>query len=68
MLPHYHYIGFYVLTAVITKSQIFWNVTTRSLLKVNRFFVGKYLHLQGRRISQTRNQHELGSKQLTVLH
>jgi hypothetical protein len=37
-----------VLTAVVIKSTIFWDITPRSLLSVNRRFGGTYrLHLQG---------------------
>jgi hypothetical protein len=41
------------------KNTIFWDITPRSPLKVNRRFGGTYrLHLQGRRISRARNQPE----------
>jgi hypothetical protein len=51
---------FEVLTAVVKKSSVFWDITPCSPLKVNRPFEGTCrLHLQGRRISQARNQ--LGS-------
>jgi hypothetical protein len=53
------YVGFEVLTAVVMKSSIFWDITPCSLLKVNRGFGGTYRHhLQGRRISLARNQRE----------
>jgi hypothetical protein len=43
-------VRFEVLTAVVMKSIIFWDIATCSLLKVNRRFGGTYpLHLQGRR-------------------
>jgi hypothetical protein len=43
--------GFEVLTAVVMKSTIFWNITPCSPLKVNRRYIGTYrLHLQGRKI------------------
>jgi hypothetical protein len=50
-MPHfqsmYVYVGFEVLTAVVMKSSIFWDMTPCSLLSVNRRFVGTYLlHLQ----------------------
>jgi hypothetical protein len=49
-------VGFGVLTAVVMKTIIFWDITPRSPLNVNRRFGGIYLvHLQGRRISQARN-------------
>jgi hypothetical protein len=61
-------VGFEVLTAVVVKSCIFWDVTPCSPLKLNRRFGGTCrLHLQGRRISQARNQREAGGK-LNGLH
>jgi hypothetical protein len=48
-----------VLTAVVMKSTVLWDITPCSALKSNRRFRGTYgLHLQGRRISQARNQSE----------
>jgi hypothetical protein len=42
-------VGFEVLTAVVMKSFIFWDVTPCSLLKVDRRFGGTFrFHLQGR--------------------
>jgi uncharacterized protein YjiK len=62
------HVGFEVLTAVVMKSTIFWDIKPCSPLKVNRFFGGKYrLHLQGRRISEARYQHEAGSATCSVL-
>jgi hypothetical protein len=44
---------------IYIKSTIFWDITPCSPLNVNRRFGGTYrLYLQGRRISQTRNQRE----------
>jgi uncharacterized protein YfaT (DUF1175 family) len=44
-----NYTGFEILTAAM-KSSIFWNITSRSPLKVNRYFEGIYrLHFQGSR-------------------
>jgi hypothetical protein len=41
------------------KSTIFWDITPCNPLKVNQRFGGTYhLHLQGRRISQARNQYK----------
>jgi hypothetical protein len=57
--------GFEVLTAVIIKSSIFWDITPYSPLKVNRCFGGIcHLYFQGQRISK----HEAGSNffQLTT--
>jgi hypothetical protein len=52
-------VGFEVLTAVVKKSIIFWDITPCNPLKVNRRFGWTYcLHLQGRRISRVRNQRE----------
>jgi hypothetical protein len=50
-------IGVEVLTAVVIKSAIFWDITPCSLLKVNRCFGGTYcLHFQGRKICRERSQ------------
>jgi hypothetical protein len=41
-------VGFEVLTAVVMKSTIFWDITSCCPLSVNRRFGGTYrLHLQG---------------------
>jgi hypothetical protein len=59
-----HCIVKYMPSASNVKSPIFWDITPFSPLKVKRHFGGKCsLHLQGRRISQVRNQHEAGSQQ-----
>jgi hypothetical protein len=51
--------GFEVLTAVVTKSSVFWDITPSIPLKLNRHFGGTCrLHLQGRRINQARNKRE----------
>jgi hypothetical protein len=43
-------LGFEVLTAVVMKSTIFWDITPCSLLIVNQHFRGTFrLHLQGRK-------------------
>jgi hypothetical protein len=53
------FVEFEVITAVVMKSTIFWDITPCSLLKVNRRFGGTYrLYIQGRRISRARNQRE----------
>jgi hypothetical protein len=42
------FVGFEVLTPVVMKSSIFWDIKPCSPLKVNRRFGGTYrLHLQG---------------------
>jgi hypothetical protein len=42
------FVGFEVLTAVVMKSSVFWDITPCSPLKVNRCFGGTYrIHLQG---------------------
>jgi hypothetical protein len=49
---------------VVMKSSTFWDITPCSPLKVNwRFWGTCCFHLQGRRVSQARNQHEASSKQ-----
>jgi hypothetical protein len=56
------HVGFEVITAVVLKSTIFWDRTPCSPLKVNQQFGGTYhLHLQGREVSQGRNQREAAS-------
>jgi hypothetical protein len=48
-------------------SSVLWDATPCSLLKVNRRFRElNLLHLQGRRTSQARNQHEAGSNQSII--
>jgi hypothetical protein len=50
-------VGFEVLTAVVMKSTIFWDIKPCSPLKVNRRFWRTYrLHFQGQRIGLARNQ------------
>jgi hypothetical protein len=49
----------------IQKSSFFSDITLCSSLEVDRRFGGTCrLHLQGRRISHARNQHEAGSKEV----
>jgi hypothetical protein len=48
-----------VLTAVVIKSYIFWDIMPCSLLKINRRFGGPCrLNIQGQRISREINQRE----------
>jgi hypothetical protein len=55
---------FEVLIAVVMKISVFWDITPCSLVKVNRLLGGTSRILrQGRRMSEERNQHEVGSKQ-----
>jgi hypothetical protein len=50
-------VGIEVLTAVVMKSAVFWDITPCSPLKVDQRFGGTYhLHLLGLRISRARNQ------------
>jgi hypothetical protein len=57
-----HNVQFGVLTGVVMKSSIFWD-TMCSPLKVNQHFRRACrLHLQGRRVSQARNQRESRSR------
>jgi hypothetical protein len=59
MIDDYYHGEFELLTAVVIKSSIFWKTTLCSSLKVNRRFGGTcHLHIQGRKISQARNQRE----------
>jgi hypothetical protein len=56
-------VGFEVLTPVVMKNSIFWNITSRSPLRVNWYFGGTYrLHLQGWKGSQAKNKHEASNK------
>jgi hypothetical protein len=53
---YYIFVGFEVLTAVVMKRTVFWDITTCNPLKVNRRFGGTYrLYVQGRRIRRARN-------------
>jgi hypothetical protein len=50
------------------KSTIFWDMMPCGPLKVYRLFGGTYrLHLQGRKISRTRNQRESTCQAMSVL-
>jgi hypothetical protein len=54
-----YFVGFEVLTAVVMKSYIFWDIMLCSPLKVNRRYGGTcHLHHQGRRMSQAKHQRE----------
>jgi hypothetical protein len=54
-----NFVWFEVLTAVVMKSSVFWDITPCIPLKFNQRFGGTCrLHLQGRSISRTRNQRE----------
>jgi hypothetical protein len=52
-VTYFLYVRFEVLTPVVMKRTIFWDITP---LKVNRRFRRTRLHLHDRRISQARNQ------------
>jgi hypothetical protein len=57
------YIGFEVSTAVVNRARKFSDIKPYILLKVNRRFEGICRHhLQGRGISQTRNESEAGNE------
>jgi hypothetical protein len=48
---------------MVMNSSVLWYIPLYSPLKVNQRFGGRYrFHFQSRRISQTINQHEAGSK------
>jgi hypothetical protein len=56
-------IVFEILTVVVIKSSVFWDITPCSPFKVNQHFGGTcHLHFQGRSISLVRNQCEAGTK------
>jgi hypothetical protein len=58
MLYHiFDFVGSEVLTAVVMKSSIFWDIISCSSMKIKRSFgEARRLHLQGPRISHARNQ------------
>jgi hypothetical protein len=64
----FHLVGFEVLTPMVMKSSIFFDITPCSQLKVNRRF-GRTCrpHLQGRRMSQARIQPENSAYHLLSL-
>jgi hypothetical protein len=58
------YVGLEVLTAAVLKNSVFQDITPCSPVKVSGHLEGTCrLHLQGRIISQERNQSEAGDKQ-----
>jgi hypothetical protein len=58
------YFGLDVLTEVVIKNPVFWDITPCCPLKINRNFGEIFrLHLQDRRINQARNQYEEVNKQ-----
>jgi hypothetical protein len=65
--PSYHK-GFYVLTAKVTKSSVYWDITPRNPLKSQLMFWRNISPpFLGLKSSQARNQHEAGSKFLAWL-
>jgi hypothetical protein len=61
------YVLFEVITAVVMKSSVFCDIMPCTPLKVNRRCEGTCLHLEGRRISQARNQYEASSMQSSAM-
>jgi hypothetical protein len=60
--PRYRYVGFKVLTPVVMKSFVFWDITPYNSLNFNRRFRGtRCLHLQGKILSLARACYELHS-------
>jgi hypothetical protein len=60
---------FEILTTLLMKSFIFWDITPCCPLKVNRRFGEKFhLHLQGQRISRARNHRESWALLTTCFH
>jgi hypothetical protein len=56
-------VGYEVLTAVVMKSSVLWDMTPYSLLKVNRRFGRRCrAHFQGHKISEARYQHKAVSR------
>jgi hypothetical protein len=65
----YVFVACEVLTAVVIKSTILWDIMFCSPLNVNRRFLGTCrLHLQGLRIRQARNKREAGSERSYLCH
>jgi hypothetical protein len=61
-------VGLEVLTAVVMKNSIFWDITRCGPLEFNRLFRGKrLLHLQCRRIRQEGHHGKSGSKKKIFL-
>jgi hypothetical protein len=59
----YYHAGHAVLTEVDMWSLIIWGIIPYSQPKINQHLGGTYCtHIQGRTVSQARNQHEAGSK------
>jgi hypothetical protein len=52
---------------VFMKNSVFWHIKSYSPLKFNCSFGGARHHLQGRRISETKDQRQSGSKQSFTL-
>jgi hypothetical protein len=64
-----HYVGFEILTALVVKSTIFWDITLCSLMDVYWCVGGmRCFHLQGPRLSQASKQQYRGSEQNEVVH
>jgi hypothetical protein len=62
-IVNYRSAGCKVLRVTAMKSSVFRDIMVYSLVKVSQCLRGTYcLHLQGRRVSQARNHHEVGSK------
>jgi hypothetical protein len=57
----FSYVGYEVLAVMTTKSATFREVTTCSSVENRQRFAGTYfLHPQGRKVSQARNQRQAG--------
>lgn len=53
----------FIQIVLYRKNSVFWDITPRNQLKVNRSFGGTFLcHFKSRKINQLRNQHEAGNK------
>jgi hypothetical protein len=64
---HYH-VETEVITAVVMTIFVFWNIAPCSSVNVSWCFRGSCrLHLQGRRVNQARNQHEIAYFMLVCL-
>lgn len=62
------YVAFQVLTTVVMKSSIFWDVTPSSLMKVYQHFRGTYCLILKVEEKQTIYQHEAGIRQTLLVY
>jgi hypothetical protein len=65
---NYNCVGFEILTTVAMKSSIFFDIIPFRLVKIIRRFEGTHrLHLQSRRVGQTKKEHELDESKVVLV-